>query len=97
MEKNNYFAIFQCWGLGFVYVSECVPFRLLYKRKLKPGMKYIPSLRTSRPGSLKGVWVIVECRVSRLGGRGRGFQVEVEVKKFEVKKSRSRLKSRGRG
>ena len=39
-----------------------------------------------------GVWVIVECRVSRLGGRGRGFEVEVEVKK-----SRSRLKSRGRG
>ena len=38
------------------------------------------------------VWVIVECRVSRLGGRGRGFEVEVEVKK-----SRSRLKSRGRG
>ena len=34
-----------------------------------------------------GVWVIVECRVSRLGGRGRGFEVEVEVKK-------SRLKSR---
>ena len=33
-----------------------------------------------------GVWVIVECRVSRLGGRGRGFEVEVEVKK-----SRSRL------
>ena len=32
------------------------------------------------------------CRVSRLGGRGRGFEVEVEVKK-----SRSRLKSRGRG
>ena len=41
---------------------------------------------------LSGVWVIVECRVSRLGGRGRGFEVEVEVKK-----SRSRLKSRGRG
>ena len=40
----------------------------------------------------KGVWVIVECRVSRLGGRGRGFEVEVEVKK-----SRSRLKSRDRG
>ena len=30
--------------------------------------------------------------MSRLGGRGRGFQVEVEVFK-----SRSRLKSRGRG
>ena len=30
--------------------------------------------------------------MSRLGGRGRGFEVEVEVKK-----SRSRLKSRGRG
>ena len=28
--------------------------------------------------------------MSRLGGRGRGFEVE-------VKKSRSRLKSRGRG
>ena len=28
------------------------------------------------------------CRVSRLGSRGRGFEVEVEVKK-------SRLKSRG--
>ena len=52
------------------------------------------------------------CRVSRLGGRGRGFEVEVEVKKsrsrlksrgrgfeveVEVLKSRSRLKSRGRG
>ena len=50
------------------------------------------------------------CRVSRLGSRGRGFEVEVEVKKsrsslksrgrgfeVEVKKSRSRLKSRGRG
>ena len=52
------------------------------------------------------------CRVSRLGGRGRGFEVEVEVKKsrsrlksrgrgfeveVEVKKSKSRLKSRGRG
>ena len=42
--------------------------------------------------ALRGVWVIVECRVSMLGGRGRGFEVEVEVKK-----SRSRLKSRGRG
>ena len=41
---------------------------------------------------IRRVWVIVECRVSRLGGRGRGFEVEVEVKK-----SRSRLKSRGRG
>ena len=30
--------------------------------------------------------------MSRLGRRGRGFEVEVEVKK-----SRSRLKSRGRG
>ena len=30
--------------------------------------------------------------MSRLGGRGRCFEVEVEVKK-----SRSRLKSRGRG
>ena len=30
--------------------------------------------------------------MSRLGGRGRGFEVKVEVKK-----SRSRLKSRGRG
>ena len=61
---------------------------------------------------VRGVWVIVECRVSRLGGRGRGFEVEVEVKKsrsrlksrgrgfeveVEVLKSRSRLKSRGRG
>ena len=31
------------------------------------------------------VWVIVECRVSRLGGRGRGFEVEVEVKKSRSK------------
>ena len=59
---------------------------------------------------MQRVWVIVECRVSRLGGRGRGFEVEVEVKKsrsrlksrgfeveVEVLKSRSRLKSRGRG
>ena len=53
------------------------------------GFKTLPT----RPRSHRyRVWVIVECRVSRLGGRGRGFEVEVEVKK-----SRSRLKSRGRG